>query len=383
MSELETLLQDWNKLSKARIARQGGEVERLSRIPYSSVSLNYQSYGGLPRKKVVEFFGPEGSGKTTTALDVVGNAQRVFYDEWEEQLAKAKQELADAEKAKKGKATISLLKEELKKLEKPKQVVYVDLENTLDLEWAELLGVDVDDLWLIVPEQDSAEVVLQYVIDICKTGEVGMVVLDSLPYLVSQQIIEQDLEKKMYGGIAGVMTDFIRKVTPYVTKHNMVLLGINQVRENMESAYIAYNTPGGKMWKHACSVRMRFRKGKYVDLKGNELPNNTSNPAGNKVECFVEKTKAFKPDRKLATYQINYVDGIQIEQDLIEVAIQYGFIQKSGAWFTVIDTETGEIMEDSEGNELKVQGMTNLASILKKDDDIFDYLMTSVHMQLV
>mgnify|MGYP003081947473 FL=1 len=377
--KLEQLMKDWNKDSKALVAVQGLEREALPRIPFSAPSMNYQTYGGLPRKRVVEFFGPESSGKTTSALDIVKNAQMVFEQEWEQKTEEIKEKLENARASKASKTAIKELEMQLDSLQEPLKIVYLDLENTLDTEWAKKIGVDVDNIWIVRPEMNSAEEILQYVLDIFETGEVGLVVLDSLPYMVSQNLIDEELTKKAYAGISAPLTEFSRKVTPLLTRYNAIFLGINQIREDMNSQYNAYSTPGGKMWKHACAVRLKFRKGDYLDENGASLTRTARNPAGNVVESFVEKTKAFKPDRKLVSYTLSYHDGIQIENDLVDVAVEFGVIQKAGAWFSIVDLETGEIMTDEDEEPLKFQGKANLVRRFKEDDFLFDMVMTAVH----
>lgn len=377
--KLEQLMKDWNKDSKALVAVQGLEREALPRIPFSAPSMNYQTYGGLPRKRVVEFFGPESSGKTTSALDIVKNAQMVFEQEWEQKTEELKEKLENARASKASKTAIKELEMQLESLQEPLKIVYLDLENTLDTEWAKKIGVDVDNIWIVRPEMNSAEEILQYVLDIFETGEVGLVVLDSLPYMVSQNLIDEELTKKAYAGISAPLTEFSRKVTPLLTRYNAIFLGINQIREDMNSQYNAYSTPGGKMWKHACAVRLKFRKGDYLDENGASLTRTARNPAGNVVESFVEKTKAFKPDRKLVSYTLSYHDGIQIENDLVDVAVEFGVIQKAGAWFSIVDLETGELMTDEDEEPLKFQGKANLVRRFKEDDFLFDMVMTAVH----
>lgn len=377
--KLEQLMKDWNKDSKALVAVQGLEREALPRIPFSAPSMNFQTYGGLPRKRVVEFFGPESSGKTTSALDIVKNAQMVFEQEWEQKTEELKEKLENARASKASKTAIKELEMQLDSLQEPLKIVYLDLENTLDTEWAKKIGVDVDNIWIVRPEMNSAEEILQYVLDIFETGEVGLVVLDSLPYMVSQNLIDEELTKKAYAGISAPLTEFSRKVTPLLTRYNAIFLGINQIREDMNSQYNAYSTPGGKMWKHACAVRLKFRKGDYLDENGASLTRTARNPAGNVVESFVEKTKAFKPDRKLVSYTLSYHDGIQIENDLVDVAVEFGVIQKAGAWFSIVDLETGEIMTDEDEEPLKFQGKANLVRRFKEDDYLFDMVMTAVH----
>lgn len=378
--KLEQIMQDWNKDSKALVAVHGLERENLPRIPFSTPIMNYQTYGGLPRKRVIEFFGPESSGKTTSALDIVKNAQYIFQEEWEQLQEDLNAQLEELQNAKgSNKTKIKEIQMRLDAHKEPLKIVYLDLENTLDTDWAKKLGVDVDNLWIVRPEHNSAEEILQYVIDMYDTGEVGLIVLDSLPYMVSQNLLDEELTKKAYAGISAPLTEFSRKVTPYLTKYNAIFLGINQIREDLNSMYSTYSTPGGKMWKHACAVRIKFRKGDFIDEKGEKVNRSARNPAGNMVEAFVEKTKAFKPDRKLVQYTLSYHEGIQVESDLVDVAIEYGFVNKTGAWFSIVDPDTGEILEDENGDDLKFQGKSKIVQRLRDDDQVFDDLMTNVH----
>ena len=356
--KLEQIMQDWNKDSKALVAVHGLERENLPRIPFSTPIMNFQTYGGLPRKRVIEFFGPESSGKTTSALDIVKNAQYIFQEEWEQLQEDLNAQLEELQNAKgSNKTKIKEIQMRLDAHKEPLKIVYLDLENTLDTDWAKKLGVDVDNLWIVRPEHNSAEEILQYVIDMYDTGEVGLIVLDSLPYMVSQNLLDEELTKKAYAGISVPLTEFSRKVTPYLTKYNAIFLGINQIREDLNSMYSTYSTPGGKMWKHACAVRIKFRKGAFID----------------------EKAKAFKPDRKLVQYTLSYHEGIQVESDLVDVAIEYGFVNKTGAWFSIVDPDTGEILEDENGDDLKFQGKSKIVQRLREDDQVFDDLMTNVH----
>ena len=379
MSSLIEILESWNKESKALVAVKGSEREELPRIPFSSATLNWQSYGGMPRRKVVEFFGPEGSGKTTTALDLVANAQYLFGHEFIEARESATEKLDEARTKKLSASTIRQLEANLDGMKAPKQVIYVDLENTLDFEWAEKLGVDIHNLWVIRPEQDSAEQILTYILELAKTGEVGLIILDSIPYLIPQQIMDESLEKKMYGGVAATLTEFTKKLTPIITKYNMLFLAINQIREDMSNPYSMYSTPGGKMWKHACSVRLKFKKGDYVDKDGKALTRAAVNPAGNMVECFVEKTKAFRPDRKLCTYQLSYYKGIEVAADLLDTAVQFQVINKGGAWYTFLDVDTGEILKDADDNDLKFNGRSAAVKALEDDTELYDMIMDQVH----
>ena len=188
---LDQIIDEWNKDSGCVVAQKGIEEKVFKRIPFSSATANYMTYGGMPRGKAVEFFGPEGSGKTTSALDMIDQAQKIFEQEYEDELERLRSIVPTGVKQERE------IKARLDNL-KVKKCVYFDLENTLDLEWAQLLGVDVDNMYLVTPEADSAEKVLQKLLDMLDTGEVGLLVLDSVPHLVPQIIFEESMEKKRY-----------------------------------------------------------------------------------------------------------------------------------------------------------------------------------------
>ena len=375
MSELEEVLSKWEKETGSAIIRVGGEVEECKRICFSSPLANYMSYGGIPRGKATEIFGGDGGGKTTTALDLCANAQRIFKDENEWDIEDITKELDAAVESKKAKRTITALQDKLKELKKgPKKVVYLDLENTLDLEWAVKLGVDLEEMIIITPENDSAERILQKVIDMISTGEVGLLVMDSIPCLVPQQIYDESMEKKSYGGVSAPISVFCSKIVPHLHKTGCALICINQVREDLNNPYNDVVTPGGKALKHLYSVRLRARKGSLLNEDNKEIPNRSPRPCGNVVQLEVVKSKAFKPDRRLGSYTLNYTTGIDVINDLVQISIIAGTVMASGAWYSLVDPQTGEIMTDEEGNDLKFQGVKNLVTFLKNNPDICEEL---------
>lgn len=373
---LDQIIDEWNKDSGCIVAQKGVEDKVFQRIPFSSATANYMTYGGMPRGKAVEFFGPEGSGKTTSALDMIAQAQRIFEQEYEEELERL-QNIKPA-----GVKQERELKAQLDNL-KIKKCVYFDLENTLDLEWARLLGVDVDNLYVVTPEADSAEKVLQKLLDMLDTGEVGLLVLDSVPHLVPQVIFEESMEKKSYGGVSGPMSVFCSRVPPHLSKSNALLIIINQEREDIDNPYSSYSTPGGRALKHLYTVRIRFRKGNLIDEANREVPSRTPNPAGNIVQMEIVKSKAFKPNRRLGSYTLKYYEGIDDLADLVTMAITYNIIVQAGSWFSFIDPETGEVIPDADGNDLKFQGMPKLLQFLREDEFMYEELKEQVLAKIV
>lgn len=368
---LDQIIDEWNKDSGCVVAQKGIEEKVFKRIPFSSATANYMTYGGMPRGKAVEFFGPEGSGKTTSALDMIAQAQKIFEQEYEDELERLRSIVPSGVKQERE------IKARLDNL-KVKKCVYFDLENTLDLEWAQLLGVDVDNMYLVTPESDSAEKVLQKLLDMLDTGEVGLLVLDSVPHLVPQVIFEESMEKKSYGGVSGPMSVFCSRVPPHLTKSDALLIIINQEREDLDNPYSSYSTPGGRALKHLYTVRIRFRKGNLIDDGNREVPSRTPNPAGNIVQMEIIKSKAFKPNRRLGSYTLKYYEGIDELADLVTMAMTYNFIVQGGSWFTFVDPDTGEIITDPDGNELKFQGMPKLLQFLRNDEYMYEELKEQV-----
>jgi recombination protein RecA len=236
----------------------------------------------------------------------------------------------------------------------------------LDVEWATKLGVNVDEMIILQPKSQSAEEIFQFICDAVDTGEIGLFVIDSLGAMMSQQELDKTLEDKTYGGISKPLTLFGKKVEMLMQRHKCTGIGINQMREDLNSTWGGQTTPGGKAWKHFCAVRMQFSSGKFIDEKGNELNRSAESPAGNYVMMSMIKNKTCPPTRRTGFYTLNYENGIDYLRDLVEVAIRYDIIQKHGAWFTLIDTDTGEVIE---GN---IQGQQRVNEYLMEHDDVLE-----------
>lgn len=331
MSSLDEVIKGLNKKYKKEIITTGTRVLHYERIPFSNSRLNYMTYGGIPIGRMIEFYGAEGSGKTTTALDLVAQAQLQYEH---------------------------------------KKVVYIDAENTLDEQWASLLGVDVTQLVIVRPDSESAEEILQMILDLTDTGDVSLIVLDSIPMLVSQQALDKDMTEKTYCGIAGPLTTFSSKITPKLTKTQTTLIMINQVRDVLNSMYPQQSTPGGRALKHSFSVRIQFQKGKLLNEKNIEQSSNYETPYGNIVQAKVSKTKVFRPDRKVGSYTLNYFKGIDNIYDLIYTAMYLGFIKQAGAWYTLFDIDSQEPYTDAEGKELKFNGKTSVYEFFLAHEDL-------------
>ncbi|MGM9544202.1 MAG: hypothetical protein ACI3T9_04400 [Romboutsia timonensis] len=371
MSNLDIKMAELNKKYKAQIINKGTDIIEVSKIPFSSPTANYMTYGGIPVGKITEFYGGEGGGKTTSALDIVKNAQIKFNTIYFDKVEALEEQIAelDAKKATKLQTELDELKEQ-----GPKVVVYVDTEMTLDTEWAQLLGVQTDQMILVRPEAQTAEQVFQIILDLIGTGNVGLVVLDSIPMLVSQNVYDESMEKKAYCGISQPLTMFCSKVTPLLTKYQCAFIGINQIREDVGSLFSTESTPGGRGWKHACTLRLKFKKGNFFDVNGNDTTRGCENPAGNKVQIEIIKSKCCKSDRRLGYYTLNYTEGIDIMADSVTIGQQYGIIVKAGSWYRIM-TDEGEIKIAADGTQLSFQGFPKLCAYLEDNEEELEDLL--------
>lgn len=324
-------------------------------LSLGSPSFDFCIYGGIPEGRIVEFSGPESSGKTTTAFLTAASYQR----------------------------------EEIKRNpEKPRAIVYLDNEGTADPIWARKMGYDMSAsakvaTILIRPEAQSAEQIFDMAISMLKTGEIGLLVFDSIATLVPQQIAEESMEKKQMGGVASSLTRFANTIVGVLRKYKATLIGINQVRENMSGYGDFLVTPGGRAWKHQCSVRLMFKRGEFFDEDGNKLTKNADSPAGNLIEVAVLKTKVCKWDRKLGYMHLNYDRGVDILEDTLDVATHFGFIDNSvQGSYLILDSDTGEVMKDVNGKDIKIRGRKNLRPFFDANPDIWKKLYTKVYDKL-
>lgn len=382
MADLNSVIADINKKYKSEIVVMGTKRIKCDKIPFTSPKLNWMTYGGIPRGKCTEIMGPENGGKTTTALDIVKNAQQLANAEYDEEYDRltSRYDMLVEKGNKTDKKEISQLFEQINQLEQRgvKRVVYVDTENTLDASWATILGVNTDELILIRPEDQTAEQVLQMIIDIIKTDGVILLVLDSVPMLVPQQIYDESLEKKSYCGVAAPLTDFSKRITPVLNTTNTALVCINQMRDDLNNVYNQYHTPGGRAFAHLHSLRLYCRKGDRLNEKYEPQKVSYENPVAHIVDCRIVKTKICKPDRLLSGYTLHYRKGVDAVTDTISMAIYLELIKQAGAWFNILDPDTDEVMVDDEGNELKFQGKANLTEYLRNNENIMNELSKTV-----
>ena len=355
----DSLAEVMKKISKkygdnvVRVGAQDLTVDGV--LSLGSPSLDFCIYGGVPEGRIVEFSGPEGSGKTTNAFLAAASYQRA---------------------------------EVKRNPENPRSIVFLDNEGTLDKEWAAKMGYDISEdatvpTILIRPEAQSAEEIFDMALDMLKTGEVGLLIFDSIATLVPMQIADESMEKQQMGGIAKALTRFANTAIGLLRKYKATLIAINQVRENIGGYGPALSTPGGRAWKHACSMRLMFKRGAFFDEDGNELTTSAESPAGHIIDMAVLKTKTCRWDRKLGHAHLNYTRGVDIVQDTIDVALHLGFIDNSAqGMYKLIDPETGALMIDADGNEIKIRGKKNVATYFREHTDQWRKLYDMVYEKL-
>lgn len=336
MTNIDMILKDMNKKMKVGNIQLGVAFEEIQKIPFSSCRLNYMTYGGIPVGRIAEFYGADGSGKTTTAIDLAGQAQKKYPD---------------------------------------KKVLFVDIEHTFDSCWATKLGLNCDDIVYLDPDSMGAEEVFNIIIELIETREISLCILDSIGALVSMQANEKQIGERTYGGVSMALTEFSKKITPILAKTKCAFIGINQVRDDMNSMYGGTTTTGGRAWRHSCTTRLEFRKGNFIDEKGNNLSRACENPVGNIVNVALVKSKVCRPDRKVGFYTLNYLHGIDYISDAVDVAIKVGAVKQAGAWFTIMDIETGEILE-------KFQGKPKLVEYLRNNQDKYKELEQTIEKAL-
>lgn len=292
-------------------------------LSLGSPSFDYCVYGGIPEGRIVEYSGAEGSGKTTTAFMTAA----------------------------------SYIKAELKRNpDNPRAIILLDNEGTADPVWAKKLGYDMSEeapvrTIVIRPEGQSAEEIFDMALDLLKTGEVGLMIFDSIATLVPQQIADESMEKQQMGGIAKALTRFANTAIGLLRKYKATLIAINQVRENIEGYGPALLTPGGRSFKHACSMRLMFKRGDFFDGEGNILKSTAESPEGHIIEVAVLKTKVCKWDRKIGYMHLNYVKGVDILQDTIDVAIHLNLISQLNQMTFGIMGPNGEVIQSIKGRK--------------------------------
>ena len=319
---LQTALAQIEKnFGKGTVMRLGDRPEmNVEAIPTGSLALDAAlGIGGVPKGRIIEIYGPESSGKTTLALHILAQAQKMGGE-----------------------------------------VAFVDAEHALDPVYAAALGVDTDNM--LVSQPDTGEQALEITDALVRSGAVDAVVVDSVAALVPKQEIEGEMGDTFVGLQARLMSQALRKLAGTIAKTNCVVIFINQLRMKIGVMYgNPETTTGGNALKFYSSVRLDVRRVESLKEGGNVI--------GNKTRVKVVKNKVAPPFRE-AHFDIMYGQGISKWGELVDLAVQMDIVQKSGSWFSMGDERIG-------------QGVTSVKEYLMANPDIAEQVEAKVRENLM
>lgn len=309
------------QFGKGSIMRLGqkGSIAPIDTISTGSISIDYAlGVGGFPRGRVIEVYGPESSGKTTLALQVIAEAQK-----------------------------------------RGGMAAFVDAEHALDAIYAQKLGVDVDNL--LVSQPDNGEQALEIVEVLIRSNGVDVVVVDSVAALVPKAEIEGEMGEAQMGLQARLMSQALRKLTGAVSRSKTCLIFINQLREKIGVMFgNPETTTGGRALKFYSSVRIDIRR--IASIKDGDAV------VGGRTRVKVVKNKLAPPFRE-AEFDVMYGEGISRTGDLLDLGVEKRIIEKSGAWFAYNGERLG-------------QGRENVKQFLKDNPDIYKSIEERVRKEL-
>ena len=300
--------------------RMGDEEPRkVASIPTGALALDLAlGVGGVPRGRIVEIYGPESSGKTTLALHIIAEAQKAGG-----------------------------------------LAAFIDAEHAFDPVYAEAIGLDLENLYFSQP--DNGEQALEIADTLVRSGALDLVVIDSVAALVPRAEIEGEMGDSHVGLQARLMSQALRKLSGSLSRSGTTAIFINQLREKIGVMFGSpETTPGGRALKFYSSVRLDIRR-----IGALKAGNDT---VGNQTRVKIAKNKV-APPFKVVDFDIMYGEGISKEGSLLDMGIEHGVVQKSGAWFAYGDERLG-------------QGRENAKQFLKENDDVRERILADIYEKL-